>query len=79
MNIVHKILNSSLSIMKGEGIYRVDPETGEPVFIGMPRPEMVHSENNPLKFGFDLPLHAHLGDRTPSGNWKIGPHGDMVW
>jgi len=79
MSIIHKILNSPLAIRKGEGIYRVDPETGEPVFIGMPRPEMTHSEGNPLKYGFDLPLHAHLGDRTPHGNWKIGPHGDMVW
>jgi len=80
MNLIQMLLNSPLMLRKGEGIYRLDPETGEPVFIGMPTPEMFHDDKkNPLQGKFDLPLHAHLGDKTPGGKWIIGAHGEMVW
>ena len=80
MSVISSLLNSPLLLRKGEGIFRVDPETGEPVYIGMPHEGIFHDEEkNPLHYGIDLPLHAHLGDRTPSGQWMQGKHGEMVW
>jgi len=80
MSVISSLLNSPLLLRKGEGIFRVDPETGEPVYIGMPHEGIFHDEEkNPLHYGIDLPLHAHLGDRTPSGQWVTGEHKEMVW
>jgi hypothetical protein len=80
MSVISSLLNSPLLLRKGEGIFRVDPETGESVYIGMPHEGIFHDdEKNPLHYGIDLPLHAHLGDRTPSGQWMQGKHGEMVW
>ena len=80
MSVISSLLDSTLLLRKGEGIFRVDPETGEPVYIGMPHEGIFHDdEKNPLHYGIDLPLHAHLGDRTPKGQWMKGEHGEMVW
>tara|TARA_Y100000004_G_scaffold59474_1_gene66228 strand:+ start:5576 stop:7753 length:2178 start_codon:yes stop_codon:yes gene_type:complete len=88
MNVIQRILNAPVVMRKGEGIFRKDPETGEPTYIGNPHEHLFHdNEENPLHasssnfsdFGIDVPLHAHLGDRTPTGNWSLGKHGEIVW
>ena len=88
MNVTHRLLNAKLTLRKGEGIYRLDPETGEAVYIGNPHEHLFHDNpDNPLhqtsetfaQYGMDVPLHAHLGDRTPDGKWGVGKHGEIVW
>jgi len=76
---VTQALFASGLLRKGEGIYTVDPLTGELVFLGDTHPDQYHDLNPTNDMGFDLPKNARYGDRAAEGEWGMGADGEHVY